>query len=62
MVVASDDRVIDTAAARRFFDDCGAKDKQLVEQPDTGHVVPLDNGWEQLVDLITDFAAETSNG
>jgi carboxylesterase len=55
MVLARHDRVVDNAAARRFFDDCPARPKRLLEVEDAGHMLPIDRGWEKLVDEAVRF-------
>jgi len=51
------DEVIDREAAERFFDGCPATKKRLVRFEETGHMLPLDEGWELLADEIARFFA-----
>ncbi len=55
MVLARHDLVVDNAASERFFNDCAAQPKQLVYVENAGHMLPIDQGWEKLVDETAQF-------
>jgi carboxylesterase len=55
MVLASDDKVIDTVAAERFFEVSESPRKDLHHQQDAGHNLPMDNGWRELAEQIARF-------
>ena len=55
-VLASEDKVIDTAAAEQFYEDSDSPKKELHHQKDAGHNLPMDNGWRELVEMIVRFA------
>jgi esterase/lipase len=54
-VVSPTDRVVDGAAARRFFASAGSARKELVVASDAGHVIPLDSGWERAAEAAERF-------
>jgi esterase/lipase len=56
MVLAPDDRIVDTPTAKAYFQAWGSPDKQLVIQEGAAHMIPLDFGWESLVPRISEFA------
>ena len=58
MILARHDLVVDNAAAERFFNDCAARPKRLITVEDAGHMLPLDRGWEKLVDEAARFFRE----
>lgn len=53
--VAPDDQVVDPDAIRTFYEQISSDDKQLVEVSHSGHVIPVDLDWEQVVDEIAQF-------
>ena len=55
MVLASDDKVIDTPAAERFYENSASPGKELHHKKDAGHNLPMDNGWRELADQIARF-------
>ena len=55
MVLARHDLVVDNAASERFFNDCAAQPKRLVYVENAGHMLPIDQGWEKLVDETAQF-------
>jgi alpha-beta hydrolase superfamily lysophospholipase len=57
MVVAKTDLVIDNDAARQYFAEYGGP-KRLVVAELAGHMLPLDFGWEGVVDEATLFARD----
>jgi carboxylesterase len=58
MVLARHDQVVDNAAAERFFNDCAAHPKRLIYVEKAGHMLPVDYGWENLVDEAARFFRE----
>lgn len=57
MIVSSSDVVVSTSAAKKYFNELGVEDKKLVELTNTGHELPLDIQWQEVVDLIVERAA-----
>jgi esterase/lipase len=55
MVLGARDEVIDIEAAESFFHDCASPRKELLRLEESGHVVPLDLGWESLPPAISAF-------
>jgi len=61
MAVSPSDRIVDSAAAERFFRDAvHAAPARLVRQEKAGHVLPLDNGHGQLAADIAAFIRSTT--
>jgi carboxylesterase len=58
MVLARHDQIVDNQAAEKFFNDCAAQPKRLQYVEDAGHMLPLDQGWEKLVDEAARFFKE----
>jgi len=58
MILARHDLVVDNAAAERFFHACAARPKQLRYVEDAGHMLPIDRGWERIVDEAARFFRE----
>jgi carboxylesterase len=58
MILARHDLVVDNRASERFFHDCAAQPKRLLYVENAGHVLPLDQGWEALVDEAARFFRE----
>jgi carboxylesterase len=58
MILARHDLVVDNRAAERFFHDCAARPKRLLYVENAGHLLPLDQGWEALVDETARFFRE----
>jgi esterase/lipase len=58
MILARHDRIVDNRAAERFFNDCPAQPKRLMYVENAGHMLPLDQGWEKLVDEAAQFYRE----
>lgn len=56
MILSPTDQVIDSASAERYFAAWGSTHKQLVWQPESGHMIPLDYGWENAAAAIAEFA------
>lgn len=59
VVLAEDDPIVDNAAAERFFQESAAKTKRLRYAEGTGHILPLDYGWETLTADIAQLAEES---
>jgi alpha-beta hydrolase superfamily lysophospholipase len=57
MVLAGDDLVIDNRAAARFFADYGGPKRRETASA-AGHMLPLDFGWDKIVDEVARFARE----
>ena len=55
MAVATRDLVVDSAAAVSYFERIAATQKQLLVMPESGHVLPMDRGWLELVSAVDDF-------
>ncbi len=58
MMLSRDDLVVDNAAAERFFADYGGAPKRLVVMTEPGHVMPVDFGWEKMVEEVARFTVE----
>jgi esterase/lipase len=59
-VLTKDDLVIDWRAAERFHRRAASGRKKLCFIDDAGHVLPFDNGWQRIVQEITQFVRSTS--
>lgn len=56
VVLAPDDQIVDAAATRQFFAAAtNAAPAELVEQPDAGHVLPLEARHPELAERIVHF-------
>jgi carboxylesterase len=55
LALAKDDLVVDNRAAEAFFNRCPAVPKRLVVLEEAGHILPLDRGWEKVVEEIRTF-------
>ncbi len=62
MVVSQRDRVVDTAAAERFFEEAPAARKEILRTAEAGHVIPLDRGWRDVTERIDAFIRGVSDG
>lgn len=60
MVVAGQDRVVDSAAAERYFGQVASPKKDLMRVEDAAHVVPLDAGWEDVVERVDVFVRDAT--
>ena len=58
VVLAKQDRVVDSAATEKFFEQIGGPDKELLRLEQSGHNVPVDVEWETVTDAIKTFLAE----
>ncbi len=58
-VTSERDSVVDTPAALRWLDNCPGK-KEIRALTDTGHVIPLEFGWQALTDDIAAFILKQS--
>lgn len=56
MILSEQDAVVDNGAAREFYENCAASNKQIAESAKAGHVLPLDFGWEEHCEAIDAFA------
>lgn len=56
MILAPDDHVISTPAAEKYFEGWKSTNKKLIYQRRSGHMIPLDYGWEEVVARIVEFA------
>jgi len=56
LVLAGDDQVIDNRAAEQFFTDYGGAPKRCETIAEAGHMLPMDFGWNKIVDEIARFA------
>lgn len=61
MAVATRDLVVDSAAAVGYFDGLAAPHKRLLVMPDSGHVLPMDRGWMELVCAVDEFVQSGKN-
>ena len=65
LVVSDGDRVIDPVAARHWMDTAGSHRKEIVSLGQAGHLMPLDYGWDTIVErmhvFITGQALESVN-
>lgn len=55
MILSRHDLVVDNAATERFFQDCAARPKRLRYVEDAGHMLPIDRGWERIVEEAAAF-------
>ena len=55
MLVAPEDKIIDTAAIEAFYEQWGSTDKRLVRLENSGHMIPVDKDWEQVQREILKF-------
>jgi carboxylesterase len=58
MVLSRRDLVIDSSVAERFYQECAAPVKRLHWAEKSGHQLPLDFGWRDLVGETASFLAE----
>ena len=54
------DSVVDSSAALRWFGQC-AGPKRVRALPDIRHVIPLENGWQELTDDLAEFIRSHPN-
>ncbi len=55
MVLSARDKVVDSEAAREWFEGWNTERKRARVVEPAGHVLPLDTGWEQLVDEMEEW-------
>lgn len=55
MAVAPSDLVVDSEAAQMYFKDLGSSRKHLLAMPGSGHVLPLDREWSEMVEALEQF-------
>ena len=58
MALAERDQIVDTARAQAWFQEIDAPQKKLWVAEPAGHVLPLDTGWEELLNEIDSFIQE----
>jgi carboxylesterase len=58
MALARRDAVIDNGAAEDFYRDCAARCKRLLMLEHSGHVIPRDADWRELVDEMAIFGGD----
>jgi esterase/lipase len=56
------DAIVDPSATESFFETLGARHKKLIKAEQAGHAIPVDYGWEQVVDEVEEFANQLSSG
>ena len=56
VVIADGDEVVDGDAVERFFRACRSSDKLLLRATESGHMIPLDPGWEDVAEAIISLA------
>lgn len=61
MAVSKFDRVVDSPAAERFFHAVPAAPKRLIVAEEAGHALPIEQGWRDLADEITEFCQMPSS-
>ncbi|MEQ8849858.1 alpha/beta fold hydrolase [Botrimarina sp.] len=52
MLVAAEDRIVDTPAAAAYYQRLGAEQKRLVVLDASGHEAPLDRQWPRIVEAV----------
>jgi len=55
MVLSREDKVVDYRAAERYFNAAHSSPKEIYYVRDAGHIVPIDNGWDDVVRQIDSF-------
>jgi len=55
MILSREDAIINTPAAAAYFEQLGSSAKRLEYATDAGHMLPIDNGWQQLADQAAAF-------
>jgi carboxylesterase len=58
MVLSREDKVTDYQAAEALYEASTAELKEIHFVEDAGHLIPLDNGWEGVVDRIAVFVGK----
>lgn len=53
--LAVDDQVVDSTAIEQYYEDLSSSRKKLVRLADSGHMVPVDLEWKQVVQDIHSF-------
>ena len=56
--VSPQDRVVDTQAIRKYYEQLGSTDKKLIEAENSGHAIPVDHDWKTVVEEIEKFSNE----
>lgn len=58
VVLAEQDRVVDSAATADFYEQLGSSEKELLRLKQSGHNVPVDLEWKTITNAIKSFLAE----
>jgi alpha-beta hydrolase superfamily lysophospholipase len=62
MVVAGRDRIVDSAAALAWLAAMPAGRKEAMTEPEMGHVLPVEDGWERVADTVASFIHRQAAG
>ena len=62
MALSTDDQIVDSEAARIYYEESSSSRKQLYWMEEAGHMLPIDSGWEELAEKIARFAAPAEGG
>jgi len=57
MVLSRNDDIIDSEAARVYYEASSSRRKHLHWMEEAGHMIPIDSGWQELAQEIAEFAA-----
>ncbi len=60
MALSEDDQVIDSQAAKEYFNEAASTSKELRIMDRAGHAIPIDYGWRELTSEIAGFARSAS--
>lgn len=59
MILSQNDTVIDSKASEQFYQKISSNNKQLIILKNSGHVIPLDYEWKEVVSFILTFISQT---
>jgi carboxylesterase len=59
MVLSRDDRIVDSEAAHAYYVASSSARKELLWMEDAGHMIPIDNGWDEVAAAIAEFVVAT---
>jgi len=62
MVLSKDDQVINSRIVEMFFDEAPTSHKKLAYIEDSGHDIPMDDGWKEVVAITGDFILADNQG
>lgn len=62
MVLSRNDRVIDWEAANGFYDQLRCEPRRRIFNDRSGHVIPVDFGWQEIAEAIIGFQDQTGRG